>query len=96
MTTIRRARLRKTRRPEAFRLTLRLVWQWFLLGLFPDLELASRLGATDTISGPQLTLGEIARRFGAAYEARHGQRMRPEEVRNPVPPSGMSPRRRQE
>jgi hypothetical protein len=81
MTTIRLAHQRKTRRPEAFRLTLKLVWQWFFLGLFPDLELAGRLSAADTISGPQLTLGEIARRFGAAYEARHGHRMRPEEVR---------------
>ncbi len=76
-----RRRQRKLRRPETFRLTLKLVWHWFLLGLFPDLELATRLSGTDTISGSQVTLGEIARRFGAAYEARHGHRMRPEEVR---------------
>ena len=76
-----RRRQRKLSRPETFRLTLKLVWHWFLLGLFPDLELATRLSGTDTISGSQVTLGEIARRFGAAYEARHGHRMRPEEVR---------------
>jgi hypothetical protein len=71
----------KLPRPEAFRLTLKLVWRWFLRGVFPDLELAARLSGSDTISGSHLTLGEIARRFGAAYEDRHGHRMRPEEIR---------------
>jgi hypothetical protein len=52
-----------------------------LLGLFPDLELVSRLSAADAISGSQVTLGEIARRFGATYERRHGHHMRPEEIR---------------
>jgi hypothetical protein len=86
--TIGRDRPRKTRRrqnkllrTEAFRLTRKLVWHWFLLGRFPDLELAGRLSGSDKISDSQLTLGEIARRFGAAYEARHGHRMRPEELR---------------
>jgi hypothetical protein len=47
----------------------------------PDLSLATRLWGGATLEGAAVTLGEIARRFGASYEQRHRGQLRDEEFR---------------
>ena len=57
------------------------IWLWFVQGLLPDTQLRQRLYSTDVLEGESVTLGEIARRFGATYESRRRGKMRDEEFR---------------
>jgi hypothetical protein len=66
---------------EAIHTVVKLTWKWFEQGLLPDLHFGSRWSAASTISGPELTVGEIARRFGATYLKQHGHHLRGEEIR---------------
>lgn len=57
------------------------MWSWFVAAALPDLSLAVRLRKPSTLEEAAVTMGEIARRFGASYEEHHRGQMRDEEFR---------------